>query len=284
MSVLPITNQSPAPSAMPRILYGTAWKKDETARFVLQALRSGFRGVDTACQPKHYNEAGVGEGIAAFLQSSDVRREDLYIQTKFTSVDGQNAKRIPYDAKLPLREQVSASCAVSLENLGVEVLDCLILHSPMRTLEQTLMVWSAFESLVHDGLVRSLGISNCYSLPTLRAVWERATIKPAVLQNRFYRDEMYDVSLRQFCKQMRITYQSFWTLTANPHLLKTPVVGQIAERLQWTPAQTFLRCLTQLGIVPLVGTTSPVHMAQDLEIFEQELAPSEVQAIMTLLR
>ena len=204
-----MTNQSQASTTMPRILYGTAWKKNDTARLVLQALRSGFRGLDTACQPKHYNEAGVGEGIATFLQSSDVRREDLYIQTKFTSVDGQNAKRIPYDPKLPLREQVSASCAVSRKNLGVEVLDCLVLHSPMRTLEQTLMVWSAFESLVHEGFVRTLGISNCYSLPTLRAVWEHAKIKPAVLQNRFYRNEGYNVSLRQFCKQMRITYQSF---------------------------------------------------------------------------
>lgn len=271
-------------ATMPPILYGTAWKKDDTSRLVLQALRSGFRGIDTACQPKHYNESGVGEGIAAFLRDSDLTRADLYVQTKFTSVDGQDPKRIPYSREGSLREQVSDSCAVSLANLGVDVLDCLVLHSPMRTLEQTLSVWSAFEGLVTRGVVRTLGISNCYSLPTLRAVWEHAKIKPAVLQNRFYKDEGYDVSLRQFCKQVRITYQSFWTLTANPHLLKTPVVLQIAKRLQWTAAQTFLRCLTQVGIVPLVGTTSPVHMAQDLQIFDDELSRNEVQAILALLR
>lgn len=269
---------------MPRLLYGTAWKKEETARLVHQALASGFRGVDTACQPKHYDERGVGEGIAAFLRETGLTRDSLYVQTKFTSVDGQDPKRTPYDRELPLREQVNQSCAVSRSNLGVEVLDCLVLHSPMRTLEQTLAVWSAFEGLVTAGFVRTLGISNCYSLPTLRAVWERAKIKPSVLQNRFYKDEDYDVSLRQFCKQVRITYQSFWTLTANPHLLKAPVLLQIAKRLQWTPAQTLLRCVTQLGIVPLVGTTSHVHMAQDLEIFDAELATTEVQTISALLR
>lgn len=278
-----MTHPSTAPTALPRILYGTAWKKEDTARLVQQALGAGFRGVDTACQPKHYNEAGVGEGIAAFLHESGLTRADLYVQTKFTSADGQDPKRLPYDRQLPLGEQVNASCAVSLRNLGVEVLDCLVLHSPMRTLEQTLQVWSAFEGLVTSGKVRNLGISNCYSLPILRAVYERSRIKPAVLQNRFYRDEQYDVTLRQFCKQVGITYQSFWTLTANPHVLKAYPLLQVARRMQWTPAQTFLRCLTQIGIVPLVGTTSSTHMNEDLAIFETELAFTDVQSILGLL-
>lgn len=279
-----MTNPSPTPVAMPRILYGTAWKKDDTARLVRQALGAGFRGVDTACQPKHYNEAGVGEGIAAFLRDSGLTRADLYIQTKFTSVDGQDPKRVPYDRELPLREQVIASCDASLANLGVDVLDCLVLHSPMRNLEQTLLIWSAFEGLVVRGKVRTLGISNCYGLPTLRAVCEHSKIKPAVLQNRFYKDEQYDVCLRQFCKQVRITYQGFWTLTANPHILKAYPLLQIARRMQWTPAQTFLRCLTQAGIVPLVGTTSATHMTEDLTIFDTELAFTDVQSILALLR
>ncbi len=270
--------------ALPPILYGTAWKKEQTASLVQQALKLGFRGVDTACQPKHYDEAAVGQGIAAFLRDSGLSREALYIQTKFTSVEGQDPKRIPYDRSSPLREQVAESCAVSRNNLGVDVLDCLVLHSPMRTLEQTLAVWTAFEGLVNQGLVRSLGISNCYSMPTLHAVWEHAKVKPAVLQNRFYKDTNYDVSLRQFCKRFGIAYQSFWTLTANPHVLKAPAISNAAKRLEWTAAQTFLRCLTQLGIVPLVGTTSASHMTEDLGIFEGELSTHEVQAILELLR
>ena len=52
---------------IPTIIYGTAWKKDRTAALVEQAIGLGFRGIDTACQPKHYNEAGVGDGVAACL-------------------------------------------------------------------------------------------------------------------------------------------------------------------------------------------------------------------------
>lgn len=266
------------------MLYGTAWKKENTARLVHEALDVGFRGVDTACQPKHYDEAGVGAGIAAFLGNGKATRSDLYIQTKFTSVDGQDPKRMPYDSKLPLREQVLQSCEVSRTNLGVDVLDCLVLHSPMRTQDQTLIVWSAFEELVAAGAVRTLGMSNCYDLPTLRAVWEHAQVKPAVLQNRFYRDTGYDVGLRQFCTQVGIKYQSFWTLTANPHLLNHETVTRVAARLQWTPAQAFLRCLTQIGIVPLIGATTPVHMAQDLAIFRGELSPTEIKSILEILQ
>src|SRR5688500_7826400 len=90
---------------MPRIIYGTAWKKERTGELVTKALQAGFRGIDTACQPKHYDEAGVGEGIVAGL-GNGVVRADLYLQTKFTSLDGQDPKRIPYDPKAPLAAQV----------------------------------------------------------------------------------------------------------------------------------------------------------------------------------
>jgi diketogulonate reductase-like aldo/keto reductase len=153
----------------------------------------------------------------------------------------------------------------------------------MKTLAKTLLVWTAFEALVEQGFVRTLGLSNCYELSTLRAVWDHAQVKPAVLQNRFYKDTGYDVSIRQFCDEVGITYQSFWTLTANPRVLESEPVVQAAKRLQWTPAQTFLRCLTQIGIVPLVGTTSPAHMAQDLAMFRAELSALEVQRVVALL-
>lgn len=71
----------------PYIIYGTAWKKDDTASLVFQAINAGFRFVDTACQPKHYNEAGVGSGIQTAITSLGLSREDIKIQTKFTSMD-----------------------------------------------------------------------------------------------------------------------------------------------------------------------------------------------------
>ena len=68
---------------MPRILYGTAWKKERTDGLVQVAIRHGFRGVDTACQPKHYHEAGVGAAVAACI-ASGMTRQELFLQTKFT--------------------------------------------------------------------------------------------------------------------------------------------------------------------------------------------------------
>lgn len=80
---------------IPSIFYGTAWKKERTAELVQLALKSGFRAIDTACQPKHYQEAGVGEGILR----SGIPRDQIFLQTKFTPVDGQDPNKIPYDPK-----------------------------------------------------------------------------------------------------------------------------------------------------------------------------------------
>lgn len=98
------------------------------------ALKLGFRGIDTACQPKHYYEKGVGEGI----ERSGVPRKELFIQTKFTSIDGQDPNNIPYDPKSDLSSQVKKSLEVSLQNLKTTYIDSLVLHSPMRTLENTM--------------------------------------------------------------------------------------------------------------------------------------------------
>ena len=77
------------------MIYGTAWKKDDTARLVELAIQSGFRAIDTACQPKHYNEKQVGTGIQNSIKNLDISRDDLFIQTKFTPVDGQDLNNIP---------------------------------------------------------------------------------------------------------------------------------------------------------------------------------------------
>src|ERR1700676_4110941 len=101
---------------IPKIIYGTAWKKADTERLVRTAIRQGFRGIDTACQPKHYDKAGVGAGVAACLDDK-LTRPDLFLQTKFTPVSGQDPMRIPYDPRAPPPEQVAQSVAASLQNL-----------------------------------------------------------------------------------------------------------------------------------------------------------------------
>ena len=89
---------------MPAMLYGTAWKKETTTPLVVAALRTGFRGIDTACQPKHYREDLVGKALQEV--SGDIPREEIFLQTKFTSLNGQDPQQVPYDKIAPLEEQV----------------------------------------------------------------------------------------------------------------------------------------------------------------------------------
>ena len=261
---------------MPKILYGTAWKKSATQSLVATAIRQGFRGIDTACHPKHYEEPGAGAGVAASIASAGVTRNDLYLQTKFTSLSGQDPASIPYDPEAPLAEQVMQSFHVSLTNLRTEYLDCLVLHSPMPTPDQTLEVWQAMEALASAGKIRQLGISNCYSLQQLEELYGAARIKPAVLQNRFYADTHYDRNIRAYCRRQRIIYQSFWTLTANPEILTHRTVAALAARYERTAAQILFRYLTQIDVVPLTGTRSEAHMREDLAIFEFQLTGAEL--------
>jgi diketogulonate reductase-like aldo/keto reductase len=266
---------------MPQILYGTAWKKADTERLVATAIRQGFRGFDTACQPKHYEEAGVGAGIAAAL-GDGLRRDDLYLQTKFTPLSGQDPQRIPYDPKAPIPEQVAQSCEVSLRNLRTDRLDCLVLHSPLPTSRQTHEAWQAMEALVDAGKARQLGISNCYQLRQLESLCSEARIKPAVLQNRFHDDTHYDHDIRVYCRRQNIIYQSFWTLTANPHILGHRTVTALADKYQRTGAQILFRYLTQIGVAPLTGTRSDTHMRDDLAIFEFQLTDPELTRVASL--
>jgi diketogulonate reductase-like aldo/keto reductase len=262
----------------PDILYGTAWKKADTASLVQTAIRLGFRGIDTACQPRHYNEAGVGAGAIASLKDG-LSRAELFLQTKFTPVSGQDRATIPYDPKAPLAEQVVQSVAVSLRNLQTDYVDSLILHSPLAHPDDTLRVWRAFEQLADTGVARQLGISNCYRLEALKALWDAARVKPAAIQNRFHAETRYDREIRAFCTSQRVSYQSFWTLTANPQLLAHATVAALSLKYGRTPAQILLRFLTQSGVVPLTGTRSEVHMREDLEIFCFELNTGERDAL-----
>ena len=267
---------------MPRIIYGTAWKKERTASLVELALRAGFRGIDTACQPKHYNEAGVGEGLAAAL-GAGLARADLYLQTKFTPFGGQDPENIPYDAEAPIAEQVRQSFQVSLRNLGVDHLDGLVLHSPYPKDSDTLEAWRAMEALQEQGGVRQLGVSNCYEPSRLETLWTNARIKPAVVQNRFYAKTSYDRELRAFCRDHGVLYESFWTLTANPELLARPELVALADEYGRSPAQLFFRFLTQRDILCLTGTSSEDHMRQDLAIFDFRLREDQCAVLDALL-
>lgn len=262
--------------AVPALLYGTAWKEDETAALVERALGAGFRGIDTANQRKHYHEAAVGEGIAR----SGLRRDDLFLQTKFTYAEGQDA-RLPYDARADYPEQVRQSLESSLEHLRTDRIDSLLLHGPRtrRGLsEGDREVWRAMEQLQREGKVRVLGASNM-AADQLALLADLAEIPPAFVQNRCFARLGWDRDVREVCRIHGIAYQGFSLLTANRAELASPTIRRIAMQYGKTAPQVVFRFALQLGMISLTGSTDARHMREDLDISDFDLAEEEVAGI-----
>jgi len=261
---------------IPTFLYGTAWKEDDTERLTRLAIDNGFRGIDTANQRKHYFEAGVGAGIASAIRDGVVRREDLFLQTKFTYRDGQD-HRLPYDPKADPATQVRQSFASSLEHLQTGSIDSYVLHGPSRRRglgDVDREVWRAMESLP----VRYLGASNI-ALDQLQELWAFAKVKPTFVQNRCYARTGWDADVRAFCRANGIIYQGFSLLTANVAELRSARFREIVKRTGRTPAQVVFRFAMQVGMLPLTGTTDAQHMREDLAAGELELSAEDVATI-----
>jgi diketogulonate reductase-like aldo/keto reductase len=267
---------------LPSFMYGTAWKKEATAQLVQLAVASGFTAIDTANQLIHYQEALVGEALQA-LAKKGVKRETLFLQTKFTSVDGQGG-RPPYDPSADLTTQVRQSFDSSLTHLHTEYVDSYVLHAPFsrRGLgEADWEVWAAMEGLYRSGNTKMIGISNV-AAGQLTQLCEQAKVKPMVVQNRCFAAFGWDMEVREICRANSIVYQGFSLLTANREVLADPEIHTIAKRLDATAAQIIFRFAQQIGMLPLTGTTSRQHMKEDLQAEQLALSVEEIQRIETI--
>ncbi|WP_415250399.1 aldo/keto reductase family protein [Sulfurimonas sp.] len=267
---------------MPKIIYGTAWKKDATTELIVQAVEAGFRAIDTACQPKHYKEESVGEAIN-ILEKKGIKRNELFIQTKFTPLAGQDISSAPYDKYASLKKQIAESFEVSKMNLQTNYVDSLILHTPPFPPSKLFEAWNAMEIIYEAKEALQLGISNCDDLATLKKLYKESTIKPSIVQNRFYADTDYDKEIRAWCKEHNIIYQSFWSLPANPHLLVSEPIIKLALKYKKSEPQILFNYLSYEGIIPLSGTTCPIHMQDALSAFDFELTNDEYNSIRELL-
>lgn len=264
-------------------LYGTAWKEERTAALAELAVRSGFRGIDTANQRRHYFEAGVGEGLAAVYRSGIVTREDLFLQTKFTYQSGQD-QRLPYDPAATLSDQVAQSMASSLQHLGTDSVDSYLLHGPSSSHAWTdadSEAWEAMRKERNARRTRFLGVSNVslLHLQQMAALHDEA---PASVQNRCFARFGWDRDVRRFCRERSIIYQGFSILTANLQVLRHPLITGLAARANATPAQVVFAFARAIGILPLTGTSKAEHMKQDLASVDLTLAADEVRAIGSL--
>jgi diketogulonate reductase-like aldo/keto reductase len=265
---------------IPTFLYGTAWKEDRTAALTELAIRSGFRGIDTANQRKHYFEAAVGEGLAAVYRAGIVTRNDLFLQTKFTYQEGQD-HRLPYDPGASLSVQVAQSMASSLEHLGTDHVDSFVLHGPASHSHWSTDDFETWQAMIKErdtGHTRLLGVSNI-SLSQLQQMARAHAEPPAFVQNRCYARLGWDREVRRFCREHNIIYQGFSLLTANRQILGHPTIATLAAEINATPAQIIFAFAREVGMLSLTGTTNPEHMRQDLASISLELPPDTLNAI-----
>ena len=263
----------------PSFIYGTAWKEDATADLVEKAVSTGFSAIDTANQPRHYQEHLVGEALLR-LASKGINRGDLFLQSKFTPTSGHD-HRIPYDPSANLITHVRQSFESTLKNLHTDYLDSYLLHGPYSQSGlgvEDWKVWSAIEELYKTGKARFIGISNV-NISQLELLTEKAEVKPMVVQNRCYANRGWDREVRGFCKANQIAYEGFSLLTANPFVMQNPEVRSIAKELGRSPEQVVFRFSMQAGMTPLTGTTSDQHMKEDLQAMDFELKDDDVQLI-----
>jgi diketogulonate reductase-like aldo/keto reductase len=176
---------------------------------------------------------------------------------------------------------VEQSFDSSLKHLSVEIIDSYVLHGPVSSVGLTPDDWAAWQSMesIHDsGRVRLLGVSNV-TYEQLQTLCAGARIRPTFVQNRCYASSSWDRQIREFCKSSGIVYQGFSLLTANRNVLASSEIKRIAVNHGRTIQQIVFRFATEVGMIPLTGTTSAHHMQADLDIFDFHLSRVEIEQI-----
>ena len=246
---------------------------DVTQAAVEEALRVGYRMVDTAAS--YLNEPEVGAAIAA----ASVPREELFIQTKVWVSD------YGYDEALHAFD-------VSTRKLRVDYVDLYMLHQPLpQDFDATVNAYRALERLLADGRVRAIGVSN-FSPAHLGTVLPRLTVTPAVNQVEVH--PYYSQSeLRQEHARLGIATQA-WSPLGGVYVyrpsdsdgprnaLTDPVIAEIAERHGKTPAQVVLRWHIDSGRSAIPKSVTPSRIAENLDVFDFELSAADVAAIDAL--
>jgi 2,5-diketo-D-gluconate reductase A len=223
---------------------------EETKQAVTEALKTGYRLIDTA--QGYRNEEGVGAAIA----ESDVPRDELFITTKLTNSEHG------YDTTL-------AAIDGSMEKLGIDVLDLFLIHWPLPMFDQYVETWRAFEKLLSDGRVRSIGVSN-FEIEHLQRLMAETDVTPAVNQIELHPQFPQD-DLREFHQEHGIITESWGPLGQGKGLLEDANIVEVARRKDRTPAQVVLRWHVQLGCVLIPKSVRPERMRENFDIFDFEL-------------
>ncbi|MBO1269652.1 aldo/keto reductase [Arthrobacter cavernae] len=247
---------------IPQIGLGT-WPLDDAqvAEAVVQAVGLGYRHIDTA--EKYGNERGVGNGIRA----CGVAREELFITTKL-------------DGEFQGSGRAVAGLEGSLERLGLDYVDLLLIHWPLPRRGEFVSTWKTFEELQAAGKVRSIGVSN-FKPTHLDHLLAECDVVPAVNQIQLS-PAIPRMIARAFNAQHGIATESYSPLGTGEDLLHAPVLAAIGKKHGKTPGQVVLRWHVQHGLVAIPKTSNPQRMQENLDVFGFVLDHDDLTAMDTL--
>jgi diketogulonate reductase-like aldo/keto reductase len=241
---------------MPALGLGTWELQSETARVVEQALRLGYRHIDTA--QAYGNERSVGRA----LRDSGLSREDVFITTKF----------------YPGRRDPDAEVQRSLERLGLDFVDLYIIHWPQGG---PTWAWEGMERARQRGRARSIGVSN-FGVDDVESVLKVAQVPPVVNQVQFSPFE-FRRALHDACERHGVALEAYSPLGTGRHL-NDRRIARIAERLGRTPAQVLIRWSLQRGLVVLPKSTHRERIEQNAQVFDFQLSDDDMRTLDELDR
>ncbi len=254
--------------AMPALGFGVfQTPPDETRNAVGAALDSGYRLIDTAAA--YGNERQVGEAV----QASGIGRSQVFLETKIWISD------YGYDQTLHAFEK-------SARKLGVDQIDLLLLHQALPSaFDRTLEAYRALETLLADGKVRAIGVSN-FMVEHLTMLLDRCKVVPAVNQIEVH-PYFAQREVQEFAGARGILTQAwspigritFYRDGSNGSTLDDPVIGAIAQAHGKSPAQVMLRWGLQEGRSVIPKSTKADRIAENIDVFDFELAAEEISAI-----
>ena len=247
---------------IPQLGLGTWPLNDaQVADAVVEAVSHGYRHIDTAV--KYGNEKGVGNGI----RTSGVDRGELFITTK---LDGE------YQGS----GRAVAGLEGSLERLGLDYVDLLLIHWPLPRRDEFVSTWRTFEELQASGKARSIGVSN-FKPAHLDRLFRETDVVPAVNQIQLS-PSVPRSAARAFNERNGIVTESYSALGASSDLLNAPVLATVGEKYGKTPGQVVLRWHVQQGLVAIPKTANPQRMKENLDVFDFELDQDDLTTLQTL--
>ena len=250
--------------AMPALGLGTSpMGDDETEATVAAAIDAGYRLIDTA--ENYGNERGVGRGMRA----SGIDRDEVFVTTKLNE-------------RWHGIEEAQQAFANSAERLGLDRIDLLLIHWPNPKRDRYVDAWRGLIKLLEDGKVRAIGVSN-FKPAHLDRLLEETGVAPHVNQVQLD-PRIPRADERSYHAAHGIVTESWSPIGAGGDLLADATIGDVARAHAKTPAQVVLRWHVQLGLIPIPKTSKPERLAENIDVFDFELSPDEMDRLATLDR